>query len=115
MQVLLPGLLARQGLARHQTLGADEGALPVSLARAVVQLGDKAGDYQILPTNLSVEPLALGIKKGEAGLKKVVDEALRELEASGRAEALYEQWYGQGSTLKLPKRTFKIDSDKVAE
>ncbi len=87
----------------------------VSLARAVVQLGDKAGDYQILPTNLSVEPLALGIKKGEAGLKKVVDEALRELEASGRAEALYEQWYGQGSTLKLPKRTFKIDSDKVAE
>ena len=87
----------------------------VSLARAVVQLGDKAGDYQILPTNLSVEPLALGIKKGEASLKKVVDEALRELEASGKADHLYEQWYGQNSALKLPKRNFKIDSDKIAD
>ena len=87
----------------------------VSLARAVVQLGDKAVDYQILPTNLSVEPLALGIKKGEASLKKVVDEALRELEASGKADHLYEQWYGQNSALKLPKRNFKIDSDKIAD
>ncbi len=86
-----------------------------SVVRALVQLGDQGKDYKILPSNLSIEPLALGIKKGETALKNVVDEALRELEASGKAEALYEQWYGQQSPLKMPKRNFKIDSDRVAD
>ncbi len=84
-----------------------------SLARSLNQIGDKRSEYKILPTNLAVEPLALGIKKGEANLKKVVDETLRELEASGNAEALYEQWFGQQSALKMPKREFKIESDKI--
>ena len=84
-----------------------------SLARSLNQIGDKRNDYKILPTNLATEPLALGIKKGEANLKKVVDEALRELEASGKAEALYEQWFGQQSALKMPKREFKIETDKI--
>ena len=86
-----------------------------SLARALVQLGAQAKDYTMLPTSISSEPLALGIKKGEAGFKKVVDDTLRELEASGKADHLYEQWYGQNSALKLPKRNFKIDSDKIAD
>ena len=85
------------------------------MVRALVQLGDQGKDYKILPSNLSIEPLALGIKKGEAGLKQVVDSALRELEASGKAEALYEQWYGRQSPLKMPKRNFKFDSDQIAE
>ncbi len=84
-----------------------------SLARALVQLGDQAKDYTMLPTSISSEPLALGIKKGEAGLKKLVDETLRELEASGKAEGMYEQWFGQKSALKLPKRTFKFETDKI--
>lgn len=84
-----------------------------SLARSLNQIGDKRSEYKILPTNLAVEPLALGIKKGEAKLKKVVDEALRELEATGKAEALYEQWFGQQSALKMPKREFKIETDKI--
>jgi polar amino acid transport system substrate-binding protein len=86
-----------------------------SIVRALVQLGEQGKDYKILPSNLSVEPLALGIKKGEASLKKVVDDTLRELEASGKAEALYEQWYGQQSAIKMPKRNFKFDSDQVAD
>jgi len=84
-----------------------------SLARSLNQIGDKRNDYKILPTNLAVEPLALGIKKGETNLKKVVDDALRELEANGKAEALYEQWFGQQSALKMPKREFKIETDKI--
>lgn len=84
-----------------------------SLARSLNQIGDKRSDYKILPTNLAVEPLALGVKKGETALKKVVDDTLRELEASGKAEALYEQWFGQQSALKMPKREFKLETDKI--
>ena len=82
-----------------------------SLARSLNQIGDKRNDYKILPTNLAMEPLALGIKKGEAHLKQMVDETLRELEASGKAEALYEHWFGQQSALKMPQREFKLESD----
>lgn len=85
----------------------------MSLVRALNQLGDKRGEFKMLPTNLATEPLALGIKKGETNLKKVVDDALRGLETSGKAEALYEHWFGQKSALKMPKREFKLDSDKI--
>ncbi|MDR2335612.1 ABC transporter substrate-binding protein [Diaphorobacter ruginosibacter] len=87
----------------------------MSLVRAMVELGDKRTEYKILPANISVEPLALGIRKGEAEFKKVVDETLRELESSGKAENLYEHWFGQKSSLKMGKRSFKIDSDKIDE
>jgi polar amino acid transport system substrate-binding protein len=84
-----------------------------SLIDDVGKLGDKGKDYLILPTNLSVEPLALGIKKGEPSLKAVVDDTLRELESSGQADAIYNKWYGAGTRTNLGKRSFKIDSDKI--
>lgn len=86
----------------------------VSLLADFAKLGDKSKDYVILPQNLNVEPLALGIKKGEAGVKTAVDDSLRGLEKSGEANKIFLKWYGPESKLKLfPKRDFKIDSDKI--
>ncbi len=84
-----------------------------SLIAEHAKLGDKAKDYVILPQNLSVEPLAFGIKKGEATLKAAVDDTLRGLEKSGAAEKTFLQWYGPNTNLKFPKRTFKIETDKI--
>ena len=84
-----------------------------SLIDDVGKLGDRGKDYAILPTNLSIEPLALGIKKGEAGVKSVVDETLRELEKSGQAEKIFFKWYGPTTKTKFDKRPFKFDSDKI--
>ena len=84
-----------------------------SLYNDVAKLGAKGGDYLILPQNLNVEPLALGIRKGETALKKASDDTLRGLEASGDAEKLYEKWWGAQSKLKFAKRTFRFESDKV--
>lgn len=85
----------------------------VSLLSDVAKLGSSARDYQILPQNLNVEPLAFGIRKGESGVKAAVDETLRELEKSGEADKLFLKWYGPGTRVGFPKRYFKIDSDKV--
>jgi polar amino acid transport system substrate-binding protein len=88
----------------------DEAGLLADFAK----LGDKSKDYVILPQNLNVEPLALGIKKGEVGVKTAIDDSLRGLEKSGEANKIFLKWYGPESKLKLfPKRDFKIDSDKV--
>jgi polar amino acid transport system substrate-binding protein len=84
-----------------------------SLVNDYAKLGAAKKDYAILPTSISVEPLALGLKKGEQGLKTVVDGVLRELETSGEANKLFVKWYGPSTKLQFDKRSFKIDSDAI--
>jgi polar amino acid transport system substrate-binding protein len=86
----------------------------LSLLVDIAKLGPKGQDYVMLPTNLSVEPLALGLKKGEAGLKAVVDDTLRALEKSGDAEKLYLKWFGPGTKTNSGTRSFKFETDKIA-
>ncbi|MBV8470859.1 MAG: ABC transporter substrate-binding protein [Burkholderiaceae bacterium] len=85
----------------------------VSLIDQYAKLGGAQSQYKILAQNISIEPLALGIKKGEPQFKAQVDEVLRGLEKSGDADKLFLKWYGPATPLKFPSRSFKIDSDKV--
>jgi len=84
-----------------------------TLVNDIAKLGPAKKDYRILPTNLSTEPLALGIRKNEPALKKVVDDTLAELEKSGEADKIFIKWYGPATKLQFDKRSFKIDSDKI--
>ena len=84
-----------------------------SLVNDFAKLGPARKDYAILPTNISTEPLALGLRRGEPALKAVVDGTLRELESSGEADRLFIKWYGPATKLKFDKRSFKIDTDKI--
>jgi polar amino acid transport system substrate-binding protein len=84
-----------------------------SLLNNYAKLGDNKKDYVVLPQNLSVEALAIGIKKGETGLKTLIDTELRALEKSGDAQKLFFKWYGPNSNLKFETRNFKFDSDKI--
>jgi polar amino acid transport system substrate-binding protein len=84
-----------------------------SLVNDYAKLGPAKKEYAILPQSISVEPLALGLKKGEPALKTLVDGVLRELESSGSAEKLFFKWYGPATRLQFDKRDFKIDSDQV--
>ena len=84
-----------------------------SLVNDYAKLGPAKKDYAILPTSISVEPLALGIKRGEPALKAAIDGELRELESSGAADKLFIKWYGPSTKLQFDKRSFKIDSDKI--
>ena len=85
----------------------------VSLFDAYGKLGPAQKDYVVLPENISVEAIALGLRKNEPALKTLVNDALRELEASGAAEKLFFKWFGPNSRLKYGKRSFKIDSDRI--
>jgi len=77
------------------------------------KLGPAAKGFTILAPSIGNESIALGLRKGEKGLKNVVDAALRELEASGGAEQLFNKWYGPGSRANIAKRSFKISTDKI--
>lgn len=84
-----------------------------SLVNDYGKLGPAKKDYLILPKSISVEPLALGLRKGESRLKALVDGTLRDLEASGEADKLFVKWFGPATRLQYDKRSFKIDSDKI--
>jgi polar amino acid transport system substrate-binding protein len=100
-------------LALQQGKGAGYVNDEAGLVNDYAKLGAAKKDYLILPTSISVEPLALGIRKGEKNLKVAIDGVLRDLEASGEAEKLFLKWYGPTTKLQFDKRNFKIDSDKV--
>ena len=67
--------------------------------------------YVIPPFTVSEDLIGIGIPKGEAALKKVVDEALLELEKSGKAEQIYNAWFGPDTKTPL-KRLYKIGQEK---
>ena len=85
----------------------------VSLLDAYAKLGPAQKDYVVLPESISTEALALGLRKGERELKTAVDDTLRDLERTGTAEQLFMKWYGPNTKLKFPKRTFRIESDRI--
>jgi polar amino acid transport system substrate-binding protein len=85
----------------------------VSLLDAYAKLGPAQKDYVLLDQNISTEPLALGVRRNESAFKAVVNDTLRELERSGEAQRLFMKWYGPDTKLKFPKRSFRIDSDRI--
>lgn len=87
----------------------------VSILSDWAKLGPEQPKYRLLDENLSVEPLALGLRKGEPGLKKAIDDALRDIEKTGEAEKIWRRWFGPDSRLKLPTRNFRFETDKVAD
>jgi polar amino acid transport system substrate-binding protein len=87
----------------------------VSLFDAYAKLGAAQKDYAILSQSVSTEPIAMGLRKNEPGMKAAVNAALRELESSGEAQKLFFKWFGPGTRLQYSTRTFRIESDRVAE
>lgn len=84
-----------------------------ALMRSYAKLGPAKSQYAVLKQNLSTEALAIGLKKGESGLKGVVDDTLRELEKSGEAQKIFVKWYGPATASGFQTRDFKFDSDKI--
>lgn len=65
------------------------------------------GDYAVSKFALSVEPYGIIIRKGDAGFKKVVDDAVGALGKSGEIEKLYAKWFmsptpPKGVNLNMP-------------
>ncbi len=53
------------------------------------------GAFSILADSLSVEPVAIMVRKGDPAFEAVVDEAVATLFKSGEIAALYEKWFKQ--------------------
>jgi polar amino acid transport system substrate-binding protein len=100
-------------LALQQGKGLAYANDETSLAGNFAKLGDAAKDYQLLAQPLSTEHIALGLRKGEPAFQEQVNKVLRDLESSGKADALFIQWFGPDTKMKFASRSFKIETDNI--
>jgi len=63
--------------------------------------------YEVPPFTISNDLIGVGIPKDETRLTEVVNETLTELEADGKARAIYDAWFGPATNTPLT-RLYKI-------
>lgn len=70
--------------------------------------------YEIPAFAVSEELEGVGIPKGETRLTETINDWLREVEKSGKAQKIYDKWFGPKSKSPLP-RLFKIGDAHIRE
>ncbi len=70
-------------------------------------IGPTGGKYVMLDQFVTKDQLGIGVRKGEPRVLAAANKTLTNLESSGKAVAIFEKWFGQGSKLKM-KRSFTI-------
>ncbi len=61
-------------------------------------------DFKIVGEVLSVEPIAIMVRKDDPGIKKVADDTIRELQKSGELAKMYDKWFMQ----PIPPKNVRI-------
>lgn len=96
-----------------------------NLLLGLIASSKNPGDYAIVGEPLSVEPIAIMLRKDDPQFKVLVDTTLIEMAKSGETEKLYNKWFmspipPKGVNLNFPmsdalKAAIKNPSDKPAE
>ena len=61
-------------------------------------------DFKIVGETLNVEPIAIMMRKDDAGIKKLADDTVRELQQSGELAKIYDRWFVQ----PIPPKNTKV-------
>ncbi|WP_413993388.1 amino acid ABC transporter substrate-binding protein [Labrys okinawensis] len=104
---------------------ADAFVMDASILAANIARAQDPKAFKILPEVLSVEPIAIMIRKDDPDFKKVVDDSIAEQIKNGTIAKLYEKWFMQpippnNVTLNMPaseatKNAWANPNDKPAE
>lgn len=60
----------------------------------------KPGQFRVLPGVVANEVYAVGVKKGNTELVKLLNEGFKKVEASGEAKKISEKWFGTDLSVK---------------
>ncbi|MBI5271806.1 MAG: amino acid ABC transporter substrate-binding protein [Burkholderiales bacterium] len=78
-----------------ETGRADAFVMDGSLLAGLIAKSKNPADYKIVGEVLSVEPIAIMIRKDDPAFKKAVDDSLRAMMKSGEIAKLYDKWLMQ--------------------
>mgnify|MGYP003334038229 CR=1 FL=1 len=74
---------------------ADAFVMDGSILAGNIALSKNPADFRIVGEVLSVEPIAIMMRKDDSELKKVADETVRGLAKSGELAKMYDKWFVQ--------------------
>lgn len=83
-------------------------ASEMMLVKLVAQSADSAVPVKILQPPLFVEPWGMGVKKGDDALREHVNALLKDMEASGKLDAMFDKWFGAETQYNM-ERSFDVD------
>ncbi|CAM3641801.1 transporter substrate-binding domain-containing protein [Paracidovorax anthurii] len=83
---------------------ADAFIMDGSILAANIAKSKAPADFKIVGETLSVEPIAIMIRKEDAAFKKAVDDSLKAMMKSGDMAKLYDKWFMQ----PIPPNNVKI-------
>ncbi|MFP8967425.1 transporter substrate-binding domain-containing protein [Pokkaliibacter sp. CJK22405] len=75
--------------------------------RLINKLGPQSSQYELLEPAVGQEVWGLGVRKGETAMLDAVNGALKDMEASGEAQQIFDKWLGKDSAFNM-KRAFTI-------
>jgi polar amino acid transport system substrate-binding protein len=75
----------------------------ISYAGGVRFIQETGGKFKFLDEAVFYEPTGLGLKKDEPELLAAVNAALREMEATGKLDAMWNKWYGPDTKFQIPR------------
>ncbi|CAA9444104.1 MAG: Glutamate Aspartate periplasmic binding protein precursor GltI, partial [uncultured Ramlibacter sp.] len=61
-------------------------------------------DFKIVGETISVEPIAIMLRKDDAAFKKLADDTIRDMAKSGELQKLYDKWFMQ----PIPPKNTKV-------
>jgi len=82
--------------------------LSESLMRRFISKLGSDSNIDVLSPPVGRESWGLGMRKGEAGLEKAIDDALDAIEKSGEAQQIFDKWMGPNTIYKM-RRDFKTE------
>ena len=79
--------------------------------RLISKLGANASQFKVVDPAVGQETWGFGVRKGEAGLLKAVNDALQNIESTGEAQQIFDKWVGPNTQYQM-KRAFKVEPIK---
>ena len=83
---------------------ADAFVMDGSILAGNVANAKNPADFKIVGEVLSVEPIAIMMRKDDPAFKKLADDTIRELAKSGQLASIYEKWFMQ----PIPPKNTKV-------
>ena len=86
---------------------ADAFVMDGSILAGLIARAKNPADFKVVGEPLSIEPIAIMMRKDDEGLRKIVNATIAQLTKSGEIQQLYDKWYMQptpptGAKMGLP-------------
>src|SRR5690606_430066 len=84
---------------------ADAFVMDDNILAGLIANSKNPSEFKIVGEVLSVEPIAIMMRRDDAPFKKIVDDTIRQLVKSGEYEKLYDKWFMS----PIPPRNISVD------